>query len=36
MKTVINDKNNANQRVDKFMMKYLPKATMSFIFFLFL
>ncbi len=32
MKTVIIDKNNANQRVDKFLMKYLPRAPKSFIY----
>ena len=32
MKTVIIDSNNANQRIDKFLIKYLPRAPKSFVY----
>ena len=32
MKTVKIDQNNANQRIDKFLVKYLPNAPKSFIY----
>ena len=32
MKKVIIDNNNANQRIDKFLIKYLPKAPKSFVY----